>query len=88
MMIAIDEKRLEILEEKISNLAEYLIKNQNNKTSSNNTTLELMTVKEASKYLNISEISVRKMIEKREIKFKKIRTAIRIEKSELDKLVK
>lgn len=88
MMIAIDEKRLEILEEKISNLAEYLIKNQNNETSSNNTTLELMTVKEASKYLNISEISVRKMIERREIKFKKIRTAIRIEKSELDKLVK
>ncbi|MGB6328785.1 MAG: helix-turn-helix domain-containing protein [Halarcobacter sp.] len=87
-MIAIDEKRLEILEEKISNLAEYLIKNQNNETSSNNTTLELMTVKEASKYLNISEISVRKMIERREIKFKKIRTAIRIEKSELDKLVK
>lgn len=88
MMIAIDEKRLDNLEEKISNLTEYLKANQNSKSLNEISTLDLMTVKQASKYLNISEASIRRMIEKREIKFKKIRFAIRIEKSELDKLVK
>lgn len=88
MMIAIDEKRLNNLEEKISNLTEYLKANQSSKSINEISTLDLMTVKQASKYLNISEASIRRMIEKREIKFKKIRFAIRIEKSELDKLVK
>ncbi len=87
-MIAIDEKRLDNLEEKISNLTEYLKANQNSKSINEISTLDLMTVKQASKYLNISESSIRRMIEKRELKFKKIRFAIRIEKSELDKLVK
>ncbi|RXK08046.1 helix-turn-helix domain-containing protein [Halarcobacter bivalviorum] len=88
MMIAIDEKRLDNLEEKISNLTEYLKANQSSKSINEISTLDLMTVKQASKYLNISEASIRRMIEKRELKFKKIRFAIRIEKSELDKLVK
>ncbi len=87
-MIAIDEKRLDNLEEKISNLTEYLKANQSSKSINEISTLDLMTVKQASKYLNISEASIRRMIEKRELKFKKIRFAIRIEKSELDKLVK
>lgn len=50
--------------------------------------LELLSVSQASEYLNISEVFLRKKIEKRELFVKRIGSSIRIDKRELNKLVK
>lgn len=87
MYVLVDESRINKID-KIQNEILNLLNNNINSTSKRNKDLDLLTVKEASKYLNISEIFLRKMIEKKEIKVIRIGRAIRIEKTELDKLVK
>ena len=61
-----------------------LLQQKRNKTNDSS----LLTVSQSAKYLNISEVFLRKLIDNRELNIKRMGRAIRIEKEELDKLGK
>ncbi|WP_419766994.1 excisionase family DNA-binding protein [Arcobacter sp.] len=91
MLIAVDENRLDEMSKIQADILHIL---QNNKllsiekSSEQETTLNLLSVKQSAQYLNVSEIMIRKMIEKKELKVKRIGSAIRIEKCELENIIK
>jgi len=85
MLIAIDESKIDNL---FKLQADILCLLQKREDESKTATADLLTVKQSALYLNVSEIHIRKMIERREIKVTRIKNAIRIQKSELDSLIK
>ncbi|MCF6339957.1 MAG: helix-turn-helix domain-containing protein [Sulfurimonas sp.] len=80
MFVKINENFLEDLMNTQTKILNLLEKQKNNENEN------LMTVKQAQKFLNISEAFLRKKIASGDLKVIKVGTAIRVEKKELFKL--
>ena len=89
MKVLIDEQILQDLLSNQNTIIELINKKISfDYTSQNNIKSNLMTVAQSAEFLNVSEIFLRKRIESKELKVKRIGGAVRIEINELGKLIK